>query len=212
MPKTTPTTTQQHNEQLAQPAQPQRQEGALQRRGGRRHHGGAHAARQQVGVDLTPALRPHRQQRQGAAFLRGAEKGSGHATPAHSHHPGARIGISPPPLARAPRPLLSSSRTRTQRNTTQQNHWNSTLKRRRPEFARGAPLDVGELAAALQVHILQHGLEPGERGEGAGAGGRAQGTREDGEGAPIDLRARLFGTSPIYTTLAAPCINSHVLP
>ncbi|KIY93624.1 Transcription factor MYB44 [Monoraphidium neglectum] len=44
------------------------------------------------------------------------------------------------------------------------NHWNSTLKRRRGEYVRGAPLDVSELAGAIQVHLLHRGLEPGGRG------------------------------------------------
>lgn len=50
------------------------------------------------------------------------------------------------------------------------NHWNSTLKRRRSEFARGGPYDVSELAAAVEIHLLQRGLEPGA-GEGLWGGG-----------------------------------------
>jgi myb proto-oncogene protein len=47
------------------------------------------------------------------------------------------------------------------------NHWNSTLKRRRGEFARGAPLDVSELAVAVQARVLERGMEPGaSRGVG----------------------------------------------
>jgi hypothetical protein len=42
------------------------------------------------------------------------------------------------------------------------NHWNSTLKRRRGEYVRGGPLDVSELAAAIEVHLSQRGLDPGE--------------------------------------------------
>lgn len=40
------------------------------------------------------------------------------------------------------------------------NHWNSTLKRRRHEFAQGGVLDVSDVIAALQAR-LSNQKEPG---------------------------------------------------
>jgi hypothetical protein len=45
------------------------------------------------------------------------------------------------------------------------NHWNSTLKRRRNEYAPGGPLDVSAVTAALQRRLAAAGA--GEDGEQA---------------------------------------------
>lgn len=43
------------------------------------------------------------------------------------------------------------------------NHWNSTLKRRRAEYAPGGPLDVSAITAALQRRLASAGTEDGEQ-------------------------------------------------
>jgi hypothetical protein len=42
------------------------------------------------------------------------------------------------------------------------NHWNSTLKRRRNEYAPGGPLDVSAITAALQRRLACAGTDDGK--------------------------------------------------
>jgi hypothetical protein len=57
--------------------------------------------------------------------------------------------------------LASACRT----DNAVKNHWNSTLKRRRAEYAPGGPLDVSAVTAALQRRLAAAGT--GEDGEHA---------------------------------------------
>lgn len=48
------------------------------------------------------------------------------------------------------------------------NHWNSTLKRRRAEYAPGGPLDVSAITAALQRRLACAGADDGAQGAQVG--------------------------------------------
>ena len=63
------------------------------------------------------------------------------------------------------------------------NHWNSTLKRRRNEYAPGGPLDVSAITAALQRRLACAGTDDGKL-EGRGRRGIVRRGKEMPQGSP----------------------------
>jgi hypothetical protein len=77
------------------------------------------------------------------------------ATSSYSQPPPPAPCPAPPPPCHPP---PHTHRT----DNAVKNHWNSTLKRRRNEFAPGGPLDVSAITAALQRRLACAGTEDGE--------------------------------------------------